>query len=196
MICSTLSGQMAIKHPKLGVLVREDGMVFAHTKTGSKSSLAWTIGSLRKQAKNYQSRYIVYNGHGSYVHRLVAECFIPNPDGKPTVDHVNRDAMDNRVSNLRWATMKEQVENSSKVLDRTDYGVRQCEDKLEYQRKYRAQNPMTDEQKRKKSIADKKYHNNNYDKVHAKETEYRKKNRDWINEKRRLARAAKRQGTI
>jgi len=195
MICSTLSGKVAIKHPKLGILVREDGMVFAHTKTGSKANLAWTRGSLRRQAKSYQSCYIVYNGHGSYIHRLVAECFIPNPGGKPTVDHVNRDATDNRVSNLRWATMKEQVENSSIVLDRNQYGIRECEDKLEYQRKYRAKHPMTDEQKRKKSIADKNYRNNNYDKVHARETEYRKKNRDWINAKRRLAYAVKRQVT-
>ena len=37
------------------------------------------------------------------IHRMVAECFIPNPDNKPFVDHINEDKGDNRVENLRWA---------------------------------------------------------------------------------------------
>lgn len=45
------------------------------------------------------------------VHRLVAAVFIPNPDNKPTVDHINRNKLDNNVENLRWATTQEQQEN-------------------------------------------------------------------------------------
>lgn len=42
------------------------------------------------------------------IHRLVAELFVPNLDGKPTVDHVDGNRRNNRASNLRWATFSEQ----------------------------------------------------------------------------------------
>lgn len=45
------------------------------------------------------------------VHRLVAETFIPNPENKRCIDHINTIKTDNRVSNLRWASYEENANN-------------------------------------------------------------------------------------
>lgn len=42
------------------------------------------------------------------LHRLIAEAFIPNPDNKPTVNHIDKNHQNNNILNLEWSTMSEQ----------------------------------------------------------------------------------------
>lgn len=72
---------------------------------------------LKPRVKNNQYLFVrLSNGHKKtskekYVHRLVAEAFLPNRKGKPEIDHIDGDRTNNLVTNLRWATRTENVRN-------------------------------------------------------------------------------------
>jgi hypothetical protein len=49
---------------------------------------------------------------GFYVHRLVAEAFVPNPHSLPTVDHIDGNPANNSADNLRWCTQADNLKSA------------------------------------------------------------------------------------
>ena len=83
-----------------------------------KSSLRQGGGGLIKPPLNNQGYpQVVLRNKGdnkmTRVHQLVCKAFHDNPENKPMTDHIDRDRTNNKATNLRWATAKENLNNLS-----------------------------------------------------------------------------------
>ena len=68
------------------------------------------------------------------VHRLVAIAFIENTNNYAEIDHIDRNRQNNRVSNLRWATRSQNMQNKSHCKNKTSkcHGVCWDEEKQKW----------------------------------------------------------------
>lgn len=73
-----------------------------------------TIGKFNT---GYARTVLCVNGKATSkgVHRLVAEAFIPNPEGKPQVNHKDGNKLNNCVANLEWVTPKENMQHAKRL---------------------------------------------------------------------------------
>ena len=142
-------------HPVFGLSVSSDGKVFLNGR--------WQLGAINGSGYRVVTIKFVLGKKTLSVHRIVAETFIDNPENKPTVDHIDRNRLNNSVDNLRWATRKEQQRNT-KLNDQCKkrFGFNTYENPAEYNKLYH-----------------KEYYNKNSDRINdGKKT---KEYRDYIN---------------
>lgn len=87
--------------------ITEDGQVWSYKSNIFLKPLIDKDGYY-KVALSQHSKYKQF-----FIHRLVAQAYIPNIDNKPTVDHIDGQITNNHVNNLRWATYQEQNLNEN-----------------------------------------------------------------------------------
>lgn len=92
----------------------EDGVTYKRNYTAFDDGTIFGPSGNKMIYTEHHSEYLQCNINGvtERVHRIIAECFIPNPFNKPQVNHINGNKKDNRVENLEWATPKENTRHA------------------------------------------------------------------------------------
>lgn len=90
-------------------LVSDSGEVYS---IKSKRILRANVGKL---GYGYYVFSVGKERHTVKAHKLVAMAFVPNPNNKPCIDHINGIKTDNKVENLRWVTILENNHNPNTV---------------------------------------------------------------------------------
>lgn len=90
--------------------------IIGQVKSTKKNKVRWLKPYTEKDGYKIVNLYANGKMKAHKVHRLVAQAFIPNPESKPQVNHIDGNKADNRVRNLEWCTVAENKQHSYSTL--------------------------------------------------------------------------------
>lgn len=99
--------------------VTKDGEVLSERLAMKPIKKRQTKPTPKSKNKYYEVCVMSNDGKKNYIkiHRLIAKAFVPNPENKPQVNHIDQNGLNNNVGNLEWCTAKEnsRYTNAKKV---------------------------------------------------------------------------------
>ena len=101
--------------------ITREGRIWSHDRIKISRKREYKIKGqwrkLKKTNKGYLEINLFKNGKPIFkrIHRLVAETYIPNPENKPDINHLDGNKLNNHVSNLQWVTSKENHSHAWKI---------------------------------------------------------------------------------
>jgi hypothetical protein len=105
-------------------VITEEGKVFSRKTNSYMTTTLSSRGYPRVRLSNNGKRYT------KTVHRLVAESYIPNPENKPQVNHIDGCKTNNSIFNLEWCTSSENLKHAFKLGLRDGKGENHSQAKL------------------------------------------------------------------
>lgn len=82
-----------------GVIRRVFGCILRPYKSRN-GYLTVKIGTSQRDKKHY------------FIHKMIAKAFIPNPNNKKHINHIDGNKLNNKISNLEWCTLKENIQHA------------------------------------------------------------------------------------
>jgi len=94
--------------------ITEDGKVFRNGKelTGGITPKGYKKTIMSIDGKQYTVS----------THKLVAECYIPNPNNLPQINHIDGNKLNNKVDNLEWVTNQQNSNHRDNILNKKNIG--------------------------------------------------------------------------
>ena len=105
-----IKGFESYKISNQGKVINKEGLELKHRSLAGRGYLQVNLWDGKKH-------------HKKYIHRLIAEAFIPNPNNYRTVNHINGNRVDNRIENLEWCNDEKQQREAFRLGLKKKVGI-------------------------------------------------------------------------